>query len=280
MPNVPSGLIPALYRLYSKPIQLVELYLESPYTNPSHFYCGNNEDITFNSQVYTAIAAKRSSIRSEEGTILQELNIQLDNIDLEFRTLIASGMLDRKKCVIKLVFYDFLSDPANYVTLYSGYLDAPSGDNRWCTLLLKPFSIFEREFPRRIYQTGCNWTFGDAQCGITLSDYQLTTYIGASGSGTPVTSTFLPYVGSGWIPDYFVPGYVLMTSGSCDGQVRPILYHSDISITLRVALDGVPAYDDTLLVQKLCAKTPAFCQAYSNYLNYGGFPQTPLKPTL
>ena len=155
--TIPDALKPALYRLYCEPIQIVDLYLTYPYTTPSHFYCINNQDITFNGQVYTAIAAKRSSIKSEEGTVLQEITVQLDNIDLEFKTLIASGMFNRKRCDIKIVFNGFLDNSANYIMLYSGYLDAPSGDNRWVTLTIKPFPIFERDYPRRLFQVMCNW---------------------------------------------------------------------------------------------------------------------------
>lgn len=66
--TIPSALKPSLYRLYSKPIELAELYLVSPYATPSHFYCGNNADIQFptGGQVYTALAVKRSPIKTEE----------------------------------------------------------------------------------------------------------------------------------------------------------------------------------------------------------------------
>jgi hypothetical protein len=275
--SIPSGLQPELYKLYTTPIHIVELYLTSPYAVPSHFYCVNNEDITFGSQLYTAIAAKRSSIKSEEGTIIQELNIQLDNIDTEFKNLIASGAFNKKKCVIKIIFDGFLTNSTDYIFLYSGYLDAPSGDNRWLNLLIKPFSIFEREYPRRIFEIMCNWTFGDPQCGLTLSSYSLWNDIDPVNAST--SSIVQAYTYS-MTPSYYVPGYLVMLSGNLIGQVRPVLWNNANQIGLRVALNGIPVGGDSFTIQKLCAKTPDACKTFSNYSRFGGFPQVPKSPII
>jgi hypothetical protein len=274
--TIPSGLLPELYKLYTTPIHIVEMYLDPPYTSPSDFFCINNEDITFGGQLYTAIAAKRSSIKSEEGTIIQELNIQLDNIDTEFKNLIASGAFNKKKCVIKIVFDGFLTSSANYIFLYSGYLDAPSGDNRWLNLLIKPFSIFEREYPRRIFEIMCNWTFGDAQCGKVLSNYHADTYIGAGS-----TAGYIIHANHGAANNYFAPGYLLMTSGELINQVRPVLYSNPTATSLRVAFSKNPVVGESFTLQKLCAKTPTFCkEVFNNYNNFGGFPQVPKSPII
>lgn len=276
--TIPTALKPALYRLYSEPIQIVDLFLEAPYTTASDFYCINNQDIVFGGNTYTAIAAKRSSIKSEEGTVLQEITVQLDNIDLEFRQLIASGMLNRKRCDIRVVFNGFLTNSANFITLYSGFLDAPSGDNRWVSLIIKPFPIFERDYPRRLFQVMCNWLFGDSQCTMLLSNYQV---VGAE-VGAASTQSYLNFVDpdAGRVSDYFAPGYVLMTSGALEGEVRPVLGSIPTQVSLRVALSNIPEVGDTFTVQKLCAKNITACQAFSNYINYGGFPHVPLQPSL
>lgn len=275
--TIPDVLKPSLYRLYSEPIQIVDLYLTAPYTSPSHFYCVNNQNISFAGHTYTAIAAKRSAIKSEEGTILQEITVQLDNIDLEFRTLIASGMLNRKRCDLKIVFNGFLSSSSNYIMLYSGFLDSPSGDNRWASLVIKPFPIFEREYPRRLFQVMCNWLFCSTQCGLTLSNYNASGTI-AAGSTISTISWTDPY---GRAADYYVPGYIVMTSGSLSGEAKPTSVTSSSYIGLRVALSNTPAVGDTFVIQKLCSKNVTACKdTFSNYLNYGGFPHVPLEPTL
>jgi hypothetical protein len=276
MRSIPAVILPELYRLYTEPIHIIELYLTSPYTVPSHYYCANNEDITFGGQAYTAIAAKRSAIKSEEGTILQELNVQLDNIDTEFKTLISSGAFNRKRCDIKIVFTGFLTLSTNYIFLYSGYLDAPSGDNRWVNLLIKPFSIFEREYPRRIFEIMCNWTFGDAQCGMLLGDFLINDIV-YTGS----TELVIYHQINSVVAGYFCPGYLLMTSGDLAGEVRPVDWNGTNYTQVRVALSKAPTVGDTFTVQKLCAKTPTACKdIFANYNLFGGFPHTPKSPII
>lgn len=273
--NIPSGLQPEFYRLFTRPLTIAELYLESPYTTPSHYYVANNEDIVFGGTTYTALAAKRTSIKSEEGTIINELEVGLDNVDLAFRSLIASGAFNRKRCVLKLVFVGFLTSADNYVILYDGYLDAPKGDDHWVTLTLKPFPIFEREYPRRLFQVGCNFTFCDDQCGLTLTDYDMQLTV-AAGS----TDVLINFTGGTPDEDYFSPGYILMTSGDLDTQNRPIASNTTSSITLRIPLESAPEVGDTFTAQKLCSKSTDSCIGFNNYLNYGGFPSVPLEPVL
>lgn len=273
--TIPVGLAPEFYKLYTKPLTIAELYLTAPYTSISDRYVANNEDIVFGGETYTALAVKRTSIKSEEGTIINELEIGLDNVDLAFRQLIASGAFNRKRCVLKLVFVGFLDSADNCVILYDGYLDAPKGDDHWVTLTLKPFPIFERDYPRRLYQVGCNWTFCDTQCGLTLTDYQQSFTV-AAGS-TDITINF-----TGGSPDEnsIFPGYITMTSGDLTGQVRPISYNSTSVLTLRIPLDGTPEVGDTFTTQKLCAKSQDACKIFNNYSNYGGFPFVPEEPVL
>ncbi|MDY0313759.1 MAG: phage BR0599 family protein [Bacteroidales bacterium] len=274
--NIADAIKPELYKLYTRPYQIAKLYLESPYTDPSHFYVANTQDITFAGQVYTALAVKRTGIKSEEGTILQELTISLDNVDLSFRTLIASGAFNRKRCILGIVFHGFLTNASNMITVFDGYMDAPSGDDHWVNIQVKPFPIFEREYPRRIFQVGCNWTFGDAYCGMILGDYDasLTTLAGSS-------TTVLNFTDGGYDSDYFVPGYVEITSGTLEGEVRPIISSTSSSVTLRIPLSNTPDEGTTFTVQKICKKNPTACQDdFDNYLSYGGFPHVPIQPVI
>lgn len=274
--NVHANIKPELYKLYSKPLTIAELYLESPYTAISHRYVANNENITFGGEVYTALAAKRSSIRSEEGTVINELEVGLDNVDLEFQNLVATGAFNRKRCVIKLVFYGFLTNSANCIILYDGYLDAPKGDDHWVTLTLKPFPIFDRDYPRRLFQVGCNWTVGDDNCGLDLTDYDATIVCNNS-----CTTRVLNFTDAGFATNYFVPGYALITSGALLGQVRPIISNDNDSVTVRIPFSDVPVEGVGVTLQKLCAMNTDVCNdEFDNYLAYGGFPTVPKEPVL
>ena len=274
--SFPTAIAPELYRLLSKPLQIFECYLESPYAAPSHRYVRNNKDITFAGNEYIALAIKRTPIRSEEGTIINEIEIGLDNVDLEFKTLIASGFFNRKRIDVKLIFDGFLDDADNYKLLITGFLDEPKGDDEWCTMTITPFPMLDREYPKRIFQVGCNWTFGDSYCGVTKANY-LDSKTVAGGA----TTTVIPFVDDSNPDNYYVPGYIEFTSGDLDGESRPVAESDSTSITLRIPLSAIPEVGDGFDVQKLCAKNVTVCDSeFSNSDNYGGFPYVPKQPKI
>lgn len=277
MKTIPSGLKLELYKLYTKPIHFIDLYLDEPYSSPSHHYCVNNKDIVFAGVTYTAIAAKRGSIVSEESTILQDLEVSLDNIDLEFRQQIASGKFRDKRVVIFIGFQGFFNDGNNKIILFDGEIDNASGDDEFLVLSIAARFPFEREYPRRIYQSGCNWTFGDENCGISLEDYR-DTYTIQSLS----TQNNLIVGSTNHDDNYFYPGYAQITSGPMLGEVKPILTSTSDTIYLRLPLSEVPSIGTTFIAQKLCEKNPVACKdIFDNYdLNYGGFPFVPRQPKL
>lgn len=275
--TVPVGIKPELYRLYTKPLTIVELYLVYPYTSISHRYVANNQNITFGGSLYTALSAKRTSIKTEEGTVLNDLEVGLDNVDLEFQTLIASGAFNRKRCVLKLVFDGFLTNSANFITLFDGYLDAPKGDDHWCTLTIKPFPLFDREYPRRLFQVGCNWTFGSDECTFDLNNaaFSGTILAGTTAQVIVFDEIFVPADNS------YIPGYVYFTSGALIGQVRPIVSNTGKSITMRISFSDIPTIGSAFVAQRLCGKDQINCQNdFNNNLNFGGYPTVPKEPVL
>ena len=271
-----SGLNPFFYRLYSDPLQLYELYLTYPYITPSHYFVCNNSPITFNSTTYQPLAVKRSAIQCEDGTVINDVEIGLDNVDLAFQNLVAAGFLNQKRVVVKLVFNSALSDPSNYKILVDGYLDQPKGDDYWVSMTVRPYPAFQWDFPRRVFQVGCNYTFCDNDCTLTLTDYQKTTGVVLTGS----TAGNILFDNSADTGNLWVPGYILFTSGVNNGFVYPIATSSNTGAVMRVAFPNTPAIGDTFIIQQLCSKSPSACTNFNNYINYGGFPQVPKQPII
>jgi uncharacterized phage protein (TIGR02218 family) len=279
--TIPSGLQPCFYQLYSEPLQIYELYLDTPYLVPSHYFVCNIEPITFGGHVYTPLAIKRNPIKSEDGTVLNEVEIGLDNVDLEFSTLVASGAFNLRRCVIKLVFANALdSQGLNYVTILDGQLDEPKGDNRWATMMIKPFPCFSRDYPRRLFQVQCNYTFGDSDCTMNASNFAFTYTVDDTGAVDASTCSIINFDDDTNDDDYFVPGYVLFLSGALENIVRPIVNSTSTTVSMRVSFPFAPSQGDTFKIVRLCAKTPSSCQAFGNYLNFGGFPQVPKQPII
>jgi hypothetical protein len=228
---------------------------------------------------YDPLAIKRNPIRSEEGTILNELEIGLDNVDLSFKNNIMSGKYNNKDVKVYLVFPYYFGGSWRVdeeVLLFQGKTDEPKGDEHWITMSVIPFPYLNRNYPKRIYQAGCNWTFCNYDtCGLTLSNYVTNVNLSAQSDGVTLTCSH------GQAIDYFVPGYVEIKSGDLSGSVRPVLQNDTTTVTVRVPFDDVIANGVNVDIVKLCAKNYVTCQDdFNNFSEYGGYPWVPVEPIL
>lgn len=267
---VDPALMPYFFKRHTK---VLTGYKFSIYGTDDYKFITNSVDIG----TYTALSIKRGSIKTEEGTVLNELEIGLDNVNLEFKTMVMNGILDNKVCKVYLVF---IADDLNTILgehlVYIGSMDAPKGDEHWVTVSIKPFPIFERMFPRRTYQVNCNWRFCDNFCGLNLVNYQDTVTLTADSTGLVLAVS--PTIAE----NYYTPGYAQITSGEFISSVRPILSNDTSSVTLRIPFFNTIPAGTTVLLQKLCAKNPITCdEDFNNFvLHFGGYPHMPSQPVL
>ena len=243
----------------------------------TEYYIANTVDVGS----YTALAVKRNPIRSEEGTILNELEIGLDHVDLNFKNQVMSGVFNNKQVDIRLIFavWDDIFEEWDVdadILLFQGFLDEPKGDEHWITMTVIPFPYLDRPYPKRIYQSGCNWTFcNSATCGLTLSNYTTNVNLSAQSDGVTLTCSH------GQAANYFVPGFVEIKSGALQGAVRPVLQNDTTTVTVRIPFDDVIANGVNVDIVKLCAKNYDTCENdFSNYSEYGGYPWVPKEPLL
>jgi hypothetical protein len=108
-----------------------------------------------------------------------------------------------------------------------------------------------------------------------LDDYQYIGALSAESNGTLFT------IAHGQAVNYFVPGYVEITSGDYIGEVRPVAFNGAGDVTVRVSFGHTVPSGTGIKLQKLCAKNPDACQnTFNNYANYGGFPTVPKQPII
>lgn len=269
--NISESLIPYFYKRSQTVLTGFQFDLDDNGSFET-LYVANNEDIGS----YTALAIKRGTITSEDGTVLNEIEIGMDNVDLEFKQWVLGGTLERKECKIVMLFVSSNKSILGTVVLYHGIIDAPKGDENWVTVTLRPFEMLEREYPQRIYQTGCNWRFGGDSCGKDLDDYQ---YVGILSSESDGTTLTLPHGGA---VNWFVPGYALITDGDYINESRPIeSNNAGTTVKVRVSFGHTIPSGTGIRLQKMCAKNPDACKnVFENYSSYGGFSATPKSPII
>lgn len=267
--TIDAGILPEFYRRYTR---VCTYYVFSIDGIDDYKYIANSSDI----DVYTACTIKRGPFRMEEGTVLNDLEIGLDNVDLAFRSFVMSGKLNNKLVKIGLAFInEDLDDILGTLPLYQGYIDEPKGDEHWVTVTLRPYPLLEREFPRRVFQFGCNWSFCDQFCGKLITNYLVETTLTAQSDGAVFTCSH------GQAADYFIPGYIELLDGAYADEVRPILTNDATTVTVRVPFGHTVANGTSVRLQKLCARNPMACEElFDNYDNYGGFPLVPPQPII
>ena len=131
-------------------------------------------------------------------------------------------------------------------------------------------SKFSQEIGR-IITPYCDADFGDARCGYSITPLSAT--VTAATSLRQITVSFT----GTYANDYFNKGTVTFTSGALNGT-RPVEVSDWTSagvITLWTELAELPEIGDTLQLRQGCDKTRAACMAYSNILNFRGFPDVP-----
>ena len=117
----------------------------------------------------------------------------------------------------------------------------------------------------------CATDFGSALCTLTPEEISATVTAVAGDLGFTVSFT------GSYADDYFNDGQVEFTSGALAGTapVEIFQWSASGSLVLFTALAEAPEIGDTLAVRRGCARTRAACMAYSNILNFRGFPEVP-----
>jgi hypothetical protein len=239
-------------------------------------FIANNEAIS--GKNYVPLAVRRNPIRSDEGTVLNEIEI-----GFEFKADVMSGKFNNKTCKIyQVICYrgaapNYYLYAAGEMLLFQGFMDEPKGDEHWITCTIRPFGIFDREYPKRIYQSNCNWTFGGIGCPQDVADWK----------DTGLVNTTLDNVGRvltcshGQAASYYVPGVVKMTSGANAGFARPVEDNGTGNIVLRIPFDYPLEAGATFEAIKLCARNYVACDTiFDSYDDYGGYPFVPKEPII
>jgi uncharacterized phage protein (TIGR02218 family) len=147
-----------------------------------------------------------------------------------------------------------------------------------------PFYLFNQKIPSRLIQTGCNWSFCDANCTLAAATYT-TTFTLKTGSTqttlTPVTAFTQP---AGWATQ----GKVTCTAGNNVGLSQTVKLH-DSSGNLEMIVPWIlpVAAGDTYSVIAGCEKSATACSTrvtaaggnVNNLVNFSGAIAVPVPST-
>ena len=212
----------------------------------------------------------------EVSTLELELNSDGSDYDsgLNIKALAHNGLFDGCTVTMQRAFMPVYGNTSlGLPVLWQGPVGPVQIGARGVKITVKAAIVkLQQYMPRNRFQLGCIHALYDSGCTKNRADFT-TGYTAGAGS----TASFLVWGGSP--PASFAQyglGYVTMTSGAAEGQVRTVQQGFNTGLQLIYPLYDVPAPGDTFTATFGCDKTEGTCDAvFSNTANYRGFPFIP-----
>ena len=238
----------------------------------SYFYTSADEEITYNSDVYTPIEIARSQpeLSRERGGQLLEITVPRTN---------AVAMLWQKFVPPRTVwltvyrYHRSESGTPEVVVFWQGKVRGVVWSNNQANIQCMPIdTAFSRNGLRVIYGGTCRHQLYGDKCAVPLNLFSKN--ITVTGiSGNTIQSPDLVTVTDGITPapdGWWTAGFVQ----SADTQVRFITNHVSTEIELLVAIEGLQA-GDVLLAAAGCDHRASTCGQpgsgkFGNIVNFGG----------
>ena len=226
---------------------------------------------------------ERSKTKVVIGTQVDELEIKIytEPTDLiggvPFLQAAWQGQLDGALLQLERAFMPTYGDTSpGTVILFAGRISdidcTRSGIDLKCRSHLELLNI---QMPRRLWQSSCTHTFGDAMCQFDRSALELT--FAAEPGSTPaqiVTSV------SPASPNLYVQGTIIGVTGANAGSSRTVANMGSSWVSVKLPFLSLIVAGDQFQLLPGCDRTLATCTSvFNNAIHFGGFPFIPTPET-
>lgn len=255
----------------NRPVELYTVHLDDGVT--LHL-AGYDEDVEFFDEhgapvVYRRFGIKRTPIRHNVDTRVDETTVRLDNVTREMSSYVAHTDLNGRRCRITKVFLDALDDPNNAVVVFDGLMDAPALTESTMSVTVRSrLDTLDVVTPRRRYRRLCNWKFGSPECGVDLASVTVTgTVQGIGSDGKTLTLS-----GRSEPTGHYTDG--VLTIG---GESRRVDASDGAEITVDYPFGEDVAVGDDYALRRGCNKTydESCVGRFDNGARFGGFLSVP-----
>ena len=270
-----------------QPVQFLDVHFIG--TDASLHLTDYGEAITWGETDYVPISMDRSGVEevlsSEQGESPQS-TVTISNIDLQMAELLNGFEINGAMATLWMADRRLLGRRRDAILLAQGEVREPQlTPARLICQIVNVIGLSERlTLPRRVFQRECGYTLGSRSCGVSMDAEPHTLRAVAqtgSTSGQVIVGDAL--LGAAGNPadasNYWAAGYVLMESGVCSTQARPVDYvvaeGGVVRFMLRYPFYRPIAAGDYVMIRRGCRKTKDDCKGYGNLINYGGFTDVP-----
>jgi hypothetical protein len=156
------------------------LKLDRDGTNYLYYCAPSHENITFDSQVYTATTMEIRPPQTDMGGGAKNFHISVQNVDQTMVTDLEAGEFLDRPVELFVVHTDHLSTTSNFIPKIRGLIIEASVREDWCTFTCGTYDLRGVTVPRQTYsRERCRWVFKSDECGYaggeTSCDKRLTT---------------------------------------------------------------------------------------------------------
>ena len=226
---------------------------------------------------------ERSKTKAVIGTQVDELDVRIypEPTDLigsvSFLEAAWQGQLDGALLQLERAFMPSYGDTSpGTVVLFAGRISdiecTRTGVEIKCRSHLELLNI---QMPRRLWQSSCTHTFGDAMCQFDRSSMQATFSAGAGSTQAQIATSVNP------IPaNLYMQGTIVGVTGANTGASRTVANMGGGWIYVKLAFLSPVMTGDQFQLLPGCDRTLATCQnVFNNAGHFGGFPYIPTPET-
>jgi hypothetical protein len=293
------GLSRQLFRILNnsvlEPVDLLEIQLVGSDPSSTIRLVGNyGANLTWNGNAYTPCSISHGEIQdvlaAESGSV-PSVTVVVSNVDLQVARLLNAIELERAKATLRVLDRRRVTASGDAMVITVGEIANPTvSDEALIFEIENVVGILERvTLPRRLFQSGCNYTFGSRACGVDVqaSPNQIAT---TAQAGSTKYSVVVPggvtAVGGSDPTLFWANGYLWMIDGPAAPQARPIqrVDAGSNRFYLQRPFLKDPGVGSNLVVRRVCKHNIEDCVAIQgNADNYGGYPDVPfgrIRPKL
>ncbi len=249
---------------------VVELFKISAAGMSTFQYTDANRGISYAGLTYTPYPIKRNKISYSTDLKVDETNIVMAKnwgVNMAIRKDILSG------AVVQIYRVNTELPDSDNVLLFDGNVSDTKIDEAVITLRSTTLDFLNLELPKRELQVACNWKLYSSFCGLTLSDWQVTTTGVTAGSEPDKISSSSFLLGA---TQYFRGGFVIGLSGDNAGLTKHITNHEAAQIRVLPPFPFEVDVAHNVVAAPGCNHDITDCETkFNNLDNYGGFPYIP-----
>jgi uncharacterized phage protein (TIGR02218 family) len=226
---------------------------------------------------------ERSKTKTVIGTQVDELEVRIytEPTDLiggvPFLQAAWQGQLDGALLQLERAFMPTYGDTSpGTVILFTGRISdidcSRTGIDLKCRSHLELLNI---QMPRRLWQSSCTHTLGDAMCQFDRSSMQATFSAGLGSSEVQIATSVSPTP-----PNLYIQGTVVGVTGANAGSSRTVANMDGGWVYVRLAFLSPILAGDQFQLLPGCDRTLSTCaNVFNNVIHFGGFPYIPTPET-